>query len=110
MNIISVDKEVCAGLRKGHPIHIPNLVTTEQVSVPPDPKTFSMIEQLKIALAKIRLYDLISTYETNKEVLYALFKKETIHTNMSATIFSEKLRSIKECDIIYFYRSEKLSK
>lgn len=34
-----------------------------------------MIEQLKYTPTNINLYDLISTSEAHREVLYALFKK-----------------------------------
>ena len=56
------------------------------------------------------MYDLISISEIHREILYALFKKEIVLTNMFAAIFSEKLRCIKECDAITFYRYEKLRK
>jgi len=69
-----------------------------------------MIEQLKIIPTKISLYDLIFTSETHREILYALFKKEIVPTNMSAGMFSKKIKSIKECDAISFYKSKKLSK
>jgi len=69
-----------------------------------------MIDQLKTTPIKISLYDLISTYEIHREILYVLFKKEIIPTNMSTSKFLEKIKSIKECDAISFYRSEKLSK
>jgi len=93
MNIVLVDKEVCIEFRKGHPIHIPNSMTTKQVSVPPNPKTYSMIEQLKTTPTKISLYVFISTFETYREILYALFKKEIFPINMIVSIFIEKLRS-----------------
>ena len=44
MNTISMDKEVYAGLRRGHPRHAPNLVTIEQVSTPPDRKAYGVSE------------------------------------------------------------------
>lgn len=106
VNIVSIDTKFDARLRRAHPRYIPNLVTTEQVSIPPNPKTYSMIEQLKTTI----LYDLISTFETHRKILYALFKKEIVLTNMLATIFFEKLGSIKECDATSFYRSKNLSK
>jgi len=68
-----------------------------------------MIEQLKNTTTKISLYDLISISKTHKEILHALFKKETIPTNMSAAMFSKKVKD-KECDVISFYKYEKLSK
>jgi len=69
-----------------------------------------MIEQLKNTTTKISLYDLISTYATHREILYALFKMETIPANMSATMFFDKLKAIQECDAISFYKSEKFNK
>ena len=50
-----------------------------------------MIDQLKNTPNKISLYDLISTSQTHRDALYAFFKNETIPTNISTTIFSEKL-------------------
>jgi len=47
-----------------------------------------MIDQLKNTPAKISLYDLISTSQTHRDVLYTLFKNETIPTNILATTFS----------------------
>jgi len=110
VNTVSVDKEVYVGLRGGHPRHAPNPITIEQVSIPLDPKTYSMIKKLKTTLTKISLYDLISTSKTHREILYALLKKEVVPTNMSSTMFSKKLIAIKECDVISFYKYEKLNK
>lgn len=31
INMVTIDKEVCASLRRGCPCNVPNLVTTEQV-------------------------------------------------------------------------------
>ena len=67
-----------------------------------------MINQLKNTLEKISLYDLISTSQVYRDVLYALFKNETIPTNILTSIFCEKLKTIKECDAISFYKSKKL--
>lgn len=53
---------------------------------------------------------MISTSEIYREILYTLFKKEKIATNISTTMFSKKLRYIKECNAISFYISDKLSK
>jgi len=69
-----------------------------------------MIEKLKTIPTNIILYDLISTSKTHKDLLYALFKKEIVPTKMYVAMFSKKLRSIKECDAISFYRYEKFSK
>lgn len=49
-----------------------------------------MIEQLKTTLAKIDLFDLISTYKVHIEVLYDFFKKETFPNNILNTIFYKK--------------------
>lgn len=87
-----------------------NLAANEHISLPSDPRAYNMVEQLKTTSAKIILFDLISTYEVHREVLYDLFKKETIPKNIFATIFSEKLQSIKDCDAISFFRLDKLSK
>lgn len=76
INIVSVDKEVYAGLQRGNLRHIPYPITIEQVSIPHYLKTYSMIEQLKTTPTKISFYDLISTSETYREILYALFKKK----------------------------------
>lgn len=65
---------------------------------------------MKSTPAKVSLYNIISTSETHREILYSLFKKEICSTNMFATIFFEKLKYIKECDGILFYRSKKLSR
>lgn len=109
INMIILDKDVYANLQRGHPCNVPNLITTEQVSLPHDPKVNSMIDQLKNNPTKISLYDLISTLKVHRDILYALFKNENIPTNISATMFSKKIRTIKECDVIYFYKSEKLN-
>jgi len=69
-----------------------------------------MIEKVKTTPSMISLYDLISTSKKHKEILYALFKNKTFPTNITGTIFLKNLSSIKECDRITFYRSEKLSK
>jgi len=79
---------VCVGLRRGHSWHAPNPVTTKKLHIPHDPKEYSMIEQLKTNHENISLYDLISTSETHREIIYALFKKEIVPTNMFAAIFS----------------------
>lgn len=84
-----MDKKVCTRLRRGHPRNIPNLVTTKHISLPPDPKNYSMIEQLKTTLAKIILYDLISSFETYREILYTLFKKNSFHQYDSCYIFQK---------------------
>lgn len=78
---------MCVGLRRGHPRHTPNLVTILKVSIPPDMKAYSVIEQLKTTLAKISLYDLISTSKVHREILYALFKKEVVPTNIITAVF-----------------------
>ena len=65
INVFKVVKEVYANMRRGRPCNILNLITTEQVSVPLDPKFYSMIDQLKNTLAKISLYDLISTSQVH---------------------------------------------
>lgn len=69
-----------------------------------------MIEQLKTTPAKISLYDIIFTSEIHREILYALLKMEIVPTNMSVAMLSKKLRDIKECDAISFYKFEKLNK
>jgi len=69
-----------------------------------------MIDQLKNTPTKISLHDLIYTSQVHRDILYALFKNETVPINISATMFSEKIRTIKECDIISFYQFEKLNK
>jgi len=53
---------------------------------------------------------ILSTFEIHREILYALFKKEVVTTNMFVAMFFEKLRAIKECDAISFYKYEKLNK
>jgi len=68
-----------------------------------------MIDQLKNTLTKITLYDLISTSHIHRKVLYTLFKSETFPTNILVTVFYEKLRTIREGDIIFFYKSKKLN-
>lgn len=56
------------------------------------------------------MYDLISTSKKHIEVLYDLFKKETVLNNISTTIFSQKIQSIKDYDTNSFFRFEKLRK
>ena len=68
-----------------------------------------MIDQLKNTPAKISLYDLISTLQAHRDVLYNFFKNETISTNILATIFFEKLQSIRESEAISFYKYDKLT-
>jgi len=87
MNTISLDDNLCVTLRREHPRSNPNLVTNKQVSLPPNPKSYSMIEQLKNTLAKIILYDLINTFKKHREVLYDLFKKEIVPINIYTTLF-----------------------
>lgn len=87
INVVIIDKETCATLLRGYPRNIPNLVTMEQVSIPPDLKVYNMIDQLKNTPSKISLYDLISTFQAHRDVLYALFKYETILTNILNTTF-----------------------
>lgn len=69
-----------------------------------------MIEQLKTTTTKINLYGLISIYEIHREILYTLLKKDVVSTNISDVIFFEKLNPIQECDVISFYKYEKLKK
>ena len=68
-----------------------------------------MIDQLKNTPTNISLYDLISTSQAHREVLYALLKNETIPTKILASIFSKKLRTIREGDTISFYKFEMLN-
>jgi len=93
--VVSIGKEMCVNLRSGHQQNIPNPITIEQVSILPNPKVYSMIDQLKNTLAKIRLYDIISTSQEHRDVLYALFKNKTIPTNISIVIFFKKLQNIR---------------
>jgi len=46
INVVQVVQEVCANLRRGCPCNVPNPVTIEKVSVPPDPKVYNMIDEL----------------------------------------------------------------
>ena len=69
-----------------------------------------MIDQLKNIPAKVCLYDLIATFHAHREVLYALFKNEIIPTNILATTFFKKLRTLREGDTISFHKSEKLNR
>lgn len=109
INVVSLDKKVYVNLRRGCPCNIPNLVATEQVSLTPNPKVYSMINQLKNTPTKTSLYDLIDTSHAHREVLYALFKNEIVPTNISATTFSEKLQTIRGGDVISFYKSKMLN-
>ena len=68
-----------------------------------------MIDQLKNTPTKISLYDLISTSQAHREVLYALFKNKIIPTKILASIFFEKFKTIMGNDTISFYKSEKLN-
>ena len=70
-----MDKYVSIRCKSGHPRNIPNTFTTKQLSIPPNPKTYSMIEKLKTTPTKIILYDLISISKIHREILYALLKK-----------------------------------
>lgn len=110
VNTVSVDNDICVRLQREHPRHALHLVTIEWVNIPHDLKIYSRIEQLKTTTAKISLYDLISTSETHREILYVLFKKDRVPTNMFVAIFLKKLKSIKECDAISFCKYEKLNK
>ena len=109
INIVSKEKEVCANLRREFPCNVPNLITNEQVSIPHDPKVYKMIDQLKNTPTEISLYDLISTSQVHRDILYDLFMNETIPNNILAAMFSEKIRTIKECDAISFYKYGKLN-
>jgi len=75
------------------------MVLDHQVLYEPPPKIQTLICHV--------LYDLISTSEAHREILYALFKKEVVPTNISVAMFSEKLKAIKECDAIYFFTNMK---
>lgn len=68
-----------------------------------------MIDQLKNTPAKVNLYDLITTSHTHREVLYALFKNETIPTNISTTTFYETFNTIKGGNALAFYKSKMLN-
>lgn len=49
-----------------------------------------MIDQLKNTPKKISLYDLISTSQVHRDILYTLFKNEIIPTNILVAMFFEK--------------------
>jgi len=85
-----MDVDIYVTIRRDHPKSILNMFTTKQVSIERDPKSYSMLEQLKNTHAKISLYDLISTSKKYIEIIYELFKKEKISTNSYATLFFEK--------------------
>lgn len=82
-----LDKEVYTNLWRGYPWNISNLIIIEHVTIPPDPKVYSMIDQLKNTPIMISLYDLISTPQAHMKALYVLFKSKIIPTNILATTF-----------------------
>lgn len=65
---------------------------------------------MKTTYANISLYDLISTLEKYREILYELFKKEKFPTNIFAASFYDKIQSLQESDIITFFNYGKLDK
>lgn len=69
VNTISMDKNIYATLSRGCLKNIPNLIATKKVSVPPNPKYYTMIMQLKTTLAKISLYYLISTSKKSRDIV-----------------------------------------
>lgn len=107
INIISMEKEVCANLRRGCPCNAPNLIIIEQVSL----MIINFIVWLinwKIHLLKL-VYMIFYTSQVHMDILYVFFKNETIATNILVAMFSKKIRTIKECDAIYFYKYENLN-
>ena len=55
------------------------------------------------------MYDLISTSQAHRDVLYDLFKNEIVPTNILVATFFEKLQNIRKSDIISFFKSKQLS-
>ena len=86
-NTILVDEDIGVVIQRGCPRSIQNPIIIEKLSLPPYPKSYNMIKQLKNTQTKICLFELIHIFKSHKEILYDVLKKRKVPSNIFFHIF-----------------------